>query len=244
MKRNQLKRLKVVALVPMTLIGALGGNVKIYAKEGDGVQQKMAVVQLKKVPDGMELEDITEEEQKEIFNNLHKEPEEITDIKIIEVEEIPDDVKVVEVEEQKANEFVEKVENFKSDNEYKATEVVVEYKSKRLLRSYIKDDFKVGYISGANYWTRADELTIKEGTSVVFLANMKLGEKYGIEGTLNNTKVVEQKFYNKKGKKMKPYVTEKVKHLVYEIVDPYGRKETVIIREIIYGYGSIEIAYK
>ncbi len=126
MKRNQLKRLKVVALVPMTLIGALGGNVKVYAKEGDGVQQKIAVVQLKKVPDGMELEDVTEEEQKEIFNNLHKEPEKITDIKIIEVEEIPDDVKVVEVEEQKANEFVEKVEELKESNEIEEDKIIIE----------------------------------------------------------------------------------------------------------------------
>ncbi len=208
MKRNQLKRLKVVALVPMTLIGALGGNVKVYAKEGDGVQQKMAVVQLKKIPDGMELEEATEEEKKEMFDNLHKEPEEITDIKIIEVEEIPDDVKV---EEQKANEFVGKVENFKSDNEYKATKVVVEYKSKRLLRSYIKDNDFVGFIRGVN-WTRANELTIKDGMSVILSADMKVGKKYGIDGTLNLSRVVEQKFYNKDGLQMKPYATERVKN--------------------------------
>ncbi len=84
----------------------------------------MAVVQLKKVPDGMELEDVTEEEQKEMLNNLHKEPEEITDIKIIEVEEIPDDVKVVEVEEEKANEFVGKVEVLKEESKIETGEKI------------------------------------------------------------------------------------------------------------------------
>ncbi len=94
----------------------------------------MAVVQLKKVPDGMELEEATEEEQKEMFNNLHKEPEEITDIKIIEVEEIPDDVKVVEVEEEKASEFVEKVERLKEERKiYINAKKVTEEELKKII---------------------------------------------------------------------------------------------------------------
>lgn len=77
------KKLKTVCLVLITLTGVLGGNVSVFAKEEEN---RIEIVEVANLPEGLTVETLTKEESTKIFNALKEEPENTLEIKAVDGE--------------------------------------------------------------------------------------------------------------------------------------------------------------